>query len=306
MSLTFCYTQNKMSRGTARKKRDLLLKVNDHEELVNSFEDCLERVFYGYISYSNMQFNYLYCGVKDNGLVKAGLVDHLNKFKNSCKKFSKFKKLTKFTIYPHINQEGDVTFKDKIEYYFNYDESNMFIDKEDLENLAEKFVEIDQDKISCKSFVTCEMNENFINLKEEISKVKELLAGDDGEIETLEIRMKLIEKKTRKLQIKLYSNNAKKTAKILKNKSKKFQDKYYHKYVMKKQYTFEYGHGLTNTSEKCAFCQQLFTSSQSVTKLRCGHMFCTGCIEKWMERSVTCYRCRTNPRTMCKKNSKIL
>ena len=249
-----------------------------------------------------MQFTYLYCGVKDNGVVKAGLFDHLKKFKNSCIKLSKFKKLTKFTIYPHINKEGDVTFKNKIEIYFNYEDDTMFINKEDLENVAEKFVEIDQDIISCKSFVTCENNEDFVNLKEEITEVKELLARDNGEIETLEIKMKNVEKQVRNMQIKKYLNNAKKTVKNLKNKSKEFQDKYYHKYVMKKQYTHEFGHGLMNTSEKCGFCKQLFTSSQTVTKLRCEHLFCTGCIEKWMERSVTCYRCRTNPRKMRKEN----
>ena len=30
----------------------------------------------------------------------------------------------------------------------------------------------------------------------------------------------------------------------------------------------------------------------NVTKLKCGHIFCTGCIEEWFSHSTTCPHCR--------------
>ena len=81
----------------------------------------------------------------------------------------------------------------------------------------------------------------------------------------------------------------------LNNKSLKYTKTYLYKCVLKQLTNFVY-EKTENQVNDCAVCLEEFKNGANVTKLKCGHLFCSECIEKWLSNSITCPCCRQNPR----------
>ena len=286
--LTMTAERNKEING-------LLLKTRHLEAIVKDLDDSLNKVFCNYLLHSCLLSTYIYCGVKDNGIIEANLLDHLNEFKSLCHTFSMFKQLKSFLISSCEHEESGATFDEDIEFTFNYEDDQIFINRKELENYAENFVKTEKEEVNLDNSIRCERHESFENLKKELTEVNHKLRENDVEINNLKSKIERVEETIRNLQIVNYCDISNKQNQMLHTKHENFKDKYYHKYVLKKQETFNYDHG-TNATKDCAVCLEDFENEKSVTKLRCGHLFCTVCIEKWLAKSITCPCCRTNPK----------
>ena len=100
-----------------------------------------------------------------------------------------------------------------------------------------------------------------------------------------------VKKTTIKLQI-CESRN------ILQNNNDRLVEKYtnlkkdhYYKCILKLQQTFDDSVTLYKTNS-CVICLEELKNGINVTKLKCGHIFCTKCIEEWFSQSTTCPHCR--------------
>ena len=61
--------------------------------------------------------------------------------------------------------------------------------------------------------------------------------------------------------------------------------------MLKQQTDFVYEEA-ANENNDCSVCLEEFKNGTNVIKLKCGHVFCTECIEKWLSNSLTCPCCR--------------
>lgn len=52
-----------------------------------------------------------------------------------------------------------------------------------------------------------------------------------------------------------------------------------------------------STQEQCSICMEKYSANTQITRLPCGHSFCTGCINRWLEVNNTCPLCRKAPRS---------
>jgi hypothetical protein len=48
----------------------------------------------------------------------------------------------------------------------------------------------------------------------------------------------------------------------------------------------------TSSLLECAICQEAGPALTDPLRLRCGHVFCSPCIERWLDRSAACPTCR--------------
>ena len=71
----------------------------------------------------------------------------------------------------------------------------------------------------------------------------------------------------------------------------KFIKGHYYKCILKLQQTFD-DSGTSYKTKSCSICLEEFKNGINATKLKCGHIFCTGCIEEWFSQSTTCPHCR--------------
>ena len=78
---------------------------------------------------------------------------------------------------------------------------------------------------------------------------------------------------------------------VLNNKQMKYSKKYLYKCLIKQQQSFVYEEA-ANDNKDCAVCLEEFEIGTNVTKLKCGHLFCSECIEEWLSKSITCPCCR--------------
>ena len=126
-----------------------------------------------------------------------------------------------------------------------------------------------------------------------ISKVIENLRFGNENIKTIKSKVKEIEEIFVKFRIvhKLLHMGA--SGDLIKDLYEEFMKHYYIKLILKIQQTFENDDNMNNQKE-CTICLKEFENGNSVTKLKCGHTFCTECIEKWFEESITCPYCRKN------------
>ena len=127
-------------------------------------------------------------------------------------------------------------------------------------------------------------------LKSEIADIINELNKNYNDINKFKIKLNRIKNVFQTLQIKHYNDILLTQKEIMLNEIKPF----YHKVIIKKQETFKYDNRKCNKNE-CLICLEDFENGKSVTILKCGHLFCTKCIENWLKDSVTCPCCRQNP-----------
>ena len=276
-------------------KRELLLHAENVESFVNDFENFIDKVIYFYLSQSCIIVGYIHGGITDNGILEAKLEQHLIDFKQLCEKLSKFKLLEKFIFLPCEDLDANqVTFDEKIEFSFNYESDKTFMNKNELESYHDMYQGIGKPIIYIEKIIQYGTDTEVINLKKEIIEIKEKLQNNNLDINDLQTQLESIEEKVKTFEIEDYYDILNTYSQNVKIQNNILVETYYHKYVMKKQDTFEHNDIKNNTID-CAICLEDFEKGKSVTKLKCGHVFCTKCIKKWLEVTVTCPYCKQNP-----------
>ena len=273
-----------------KEKNDLLDEAIYLEHFVLNIENSIFEVYSCYLSYLCVTSLYIYCGVEDKKILEANLFNYSNVFKHLCKTFSKFKKLEKFFIYLRNSQELDgFAIEETVELSLNYEKNKPFVSKEELERYAEKSLTHDSRRVPID--FEYDYNEDFTDLKREIEDIIENLRGDNTDCEHIKLKFEKCREKVDSFQIEEYHKMLVTHAENLSKMNEMLMNDYYPKYIMQSRKTFEYKHS-TNDIKECAVCLEDFENGKSVTKLKCGHIFCAKCIEDWLEENVSCPCCR--------------
>ena len=200
--------------------------------------------------------------------------------------------MNKIVFAPCKNNEGNSD--EKFEFLVSYDESEFSTNVENLEKCVELYIN-SKKPVKLSEVETHYMySEDFKVLDSNISEVIENIHKGEVDIEVIKSKLDEVEKIEKEhrlliVLIDLQNSPDKKIEKAFKEFSKYF----YIKLILKIQQTFEYNDAM-NSLKECTICLKEFESGNSVTKLKCGHGFCTECIEKLFEESITCPYCRKN------------
>ena len=261
--------------------------------LINNFDEEIDKIVCNYISYYFKVSLCIYHGVGDLTDLKETQLEISNEFKRFCEVFSKYKRLTRIIFIPCQNKDESSTIDEKFEFLLNYDENNDFINKEGIEKYLKFYTTFKTAEKLADLKTKYEYNNEFELL---IIKVREIIENmENSRINVVSLISKLMDSQiiVDKLQIGRSRDNLRMINNRLVKKYRKFKNDYYHKCILELQKTFEYENS-SNITENCIICLEEFDNGKSVTKLKCGHVFCTKCIEEWFSQSTTCPHCRKN------------
>ena len=276
-------------------KSKILLQVENIESFVKDFEDFMDEVLYCYLAQSCAIAGYIYSGVTDNRILEVKLEEHFIDFKNVCEKISKFKVLKKFVFLPCEDLErNQVTIDERIEFLFNYANDKTFMNKKQLESYNEVYERIGKNIIYIDKFIQYGTDIEFINLKNQITEIKEKLYDNNVNLDYIITEFESIKETFKAFEVEAYYDILNSYNQEVKIQNDILVKEYYYKYVMKKQETFKYNNKKCNKTD-CPICLEDFENGRYVTKLKCRHYFCTKCIEKWFKESVTCPYCKRIP-----------
>ena len=284
--------QNKMSVNSIEELNELRLEVKNVELIVQSFNFSFNQFVCDYFSHSLDLSTYIYKDIGDKEILEAKLLKHFIKFKEFCETFSKLKRVIKYSVSP--SERTIDTVSESFKFLFNYSENATFVNTEEL-NAFFEHLETYNKKVTAVHQINYKLNEDFIQLKNGIKEMNKKLSEERIDIYNLKSLLGWIKHKLNILQMNHYNDILVTQNEIMQHKFEKYRKKYYYKFIMKKQETFKYDDTRNNTKE-CAVCLESIYSGKSVKKLKCGHLFCTKCIEKWLKDAVTCPCCRKNPR----------
>ena len=292
--LSFCTSKQsnsntidaKMSRKFNKERNKLLREAKNLDFIIKSFNSSINQSFYDYFSHLLTLSGLIYKNSGNQEIIELKFVKHCIKFRTFCEKFSKFRKLLKYSI--SSPNKTEIT-ADKIEFHFDYKEDGTFVYKEELKLFLEK-VERSNEEGQVIHTIGCLVSRDYKMLKSEIADIINELNKNYNDINKFKIKLNRIKNVFQTLQIKHYNDILLTQKEIMLNEIKPF----YHKVIIKKQETFKYDNRKCNKNE-CLICLEDFENGKSVTILKCGHLFCTKCIENWLKDSVTCPCCRQNP-----------
>ena len=276
----------------SEEKKHLLFEARKVEFTFQNFNTLYNQFVSDHFSHSLDISTYIYKHVGDEEVLECELTEHLRKFRVFCEIFSKLKRLTKYSTVPSTHAEN--TIDETFEFSFDYNKNEPFISNVELNKLLENLEKYDK-KVVAVHKINCLISEDFKLLKKGIGEMNIILGEENVDIVKLRAAVAWIKYKINSLQLTHYNRILHNENEVMRDKYDEYHKKYYHKFVMKRQNTFSYDRTLTGARE-CAVCLESFVGGKSVTQLKCRHVFCTGCVEKWLASSVTCPCCRKNPR----------
>jgi len=275
-------------------KNQLILEARNINTFIEGFDDCIDQAFGSYLSHLCMVSTYTYCEIADKGVLYAELSENIKELKKLCETFSKFKRIINYVFIPCKDQQDYATIDENIEFIFNYEENEKFINKEMLHTYAEKFEKNDKLVVVVNEIISYAFQEDYENLLEEINEINKMSNDKNTDILELKRKLEIVKKNVNTLNIDNHYDILIAHCNAVVDKNETLTKNYYHKYIMRKQVTSQYN-GTKVDRELCAVCLDNFKIGKSVTKLKCGHVFCTECIEKWLASSITCPCCRKHP-----------
>jgi len=276
----------------SEEEKSLLFEAKNAELNFKNFNTLYNQFVSDYFSHSLDIFTYIYNDVGDKEVLESELTEHLRKFRLFCEMFSKLKRITKYSTAPSANSEN--TIDEAFEFGFDYNKNATFISSAELNKLLENLEKYDK-KVVAVHKINCLISEDFKLLKKGIAEMNIMLDKENVDIIQLRAVVAWVKYKINALHLSHYNEILHNENEVMRDKYDKYHEQYYHRFVTKKQNTFSYDRTLTGARE-CAVCLESFVGGKSVTQLKCRHVFCTGCIEKWLASSVTCPCCRKNPR----------
>ena len=269
----------------------LLSDVKYVGKFISNFDKEIGAVFCNYITYFFKVSLCVYHDIGDLTILKETQLKISNDFKKLCEDFSKFKRLTKIVYLPCKNKDESLTVDEIFEFSLNYDENSDFINKEDLEKYLKFYTENKTAEKLADLNIHYVYNNEFKTLRGKSTEVIENVEKSSLDVRILLSKLDEIKSSLDKLQLDENRDNLLNSNTRLVEKYKKFKKDCYYKCILKLQQTFKYNSSL-NTLESCVICLEDFKNGNSVTKLKCGHSFCTECIEEWFLKSTTCPHCR--------------
>ena len=276
---------------SSTSREELKNRAESFVELVEDFDKTLNALYEFYFRYLVVIVTCIFCDGFDKEAVKILITKFFKydkKFKNFCKSKRYFRTLKKIVV---TSKEENIK---KFEFLVNYQENETFLDRNEMRKLVEYFESFDH---KVKDIVTFDYdNKNHLMIKAE--DLKDLINASNFNRDEVKEKLNGLTVLSRKTEIEFLSSLF--DGILFVKKLNKFKFKYYKDYIMSKQETILYKEK-SNKNEECAVCLEEFINGDCVTKLRCGHVFCTSCIEKWLVKSRTCPIDRQNPRFVSNK-----
>ena len=258
---------------------------------IKSFKRTIKNVFCDHLDFLNSLVYYISNNVEDTTILEMKFEKYMKKFKCFCKRYSKLLVFKKFSL--NLSKEGPEVLNENIEFVCNYEENGTFIDRHGMNKFAEiinKFGRYIKVKIS----FTIEQNQDFEKNKNDLEELKERLNNDIVDSKELEPIVHSLFEFSTTYRTKKHRDELLVCESIINKKHLKYTKKYLYKCILKQQTNFVYEE-TPNQANDCAVCLEEFKNGTNVTKLKCGHLFCSDCIEKWLSNSITCPCCRQNP-----------
>ena len=274
--------------------------VTDIFEIVKNtiatFENKIIKLSHNHLDFLISLACYIYYDVDDTEKVlKAEFDKCMKNYKRFCYKYSKFL-MFKEACLP-LSSIDKTDLKEFMGFVFNYKENFEILDRHKINKFVKKLANFGKnDVVSFDIAIKYEEDyEKFINDIVEISEKLKNEYKDSSGIKGLKLKVKKVVDLFNSYQIMEHCDNLAVFGNTLMNKYSKLAKAYLHKCVLKQQSNFVYERTANQTTD-CAICLEEFKNGTNVTKLKCGHLFCSECIEKWLSNSMTCPCCRQNPR----------
>ena len=280
-----------MNNEYTEELRTAIMASKNLEELFKFFEITIKNVFYDHFSFLNSLAYYIFHNVKGTEALENKLEKYMKKFKGFCEKHSKFITYKKFSLLPSQNNETPL--KENFEFILNYEENAAFLDKNEMKKLFEAVNKFGK-SVKVKPSFTVEPNKDFEKLKSDVKELNDKINKDLLDPKELNSTLNKLLESSINYRITDYYEELKVDMNTISGKHQKYSKKYFHKCVLKQQTVFLHEETANNTKD-CAVCSDEFDVGKPVTKLKCGHLFCTECIEKWFSDSITCPCCRQRP-----------
>ena len=290
-----------MGTSKSKQRTDLLIEALSFQDLIEDFERSLTRACTNHFANSLILSTLIHCDVSDRAVLESKLLKYDREFKAFCHTYLKFKRLIKIYVKPREKQQE---LEESYEVNYNYKgKEKTFVNIQNLYEVVDKLSKLEK-KVSFHRVIKFGMKIEFSKLKSDVSELVHVINGDKFKLSDLKLKTKEMREKLEDRKIKLYNNLLISYNLRLLHKQEKYKRKYYKEYVMKLQETFNFDDKVHENSE-CPICLEEFLDGFSVTKLKCGHLFCTACIEKWFKDKTKCPCCRQKPlfTSMSKKKS---
>ena len=277
-----------MNNQYTEELRTVIMTSKYLEDFLKIFETTIKNVFYDHFSFLNSLAFYIFHDVEGTETLEYKLKKYIKKIKDFCEKHSKIMTFKKFSLLP--SQNSETLLKDKFEFVLNYEENAAFIDKNEMKKLFEAVIKFGKSVTVRRSF-TIEHNQDFEKLKSDVKELNDKINKDLIDPKELKSTLNKLMESSENYRIIDYYEELKVDMNTINCKHKKYSKEYLHKCVLKQQKNFVYEETACDKKD-CAVCLDDFDIGKSVTKLKCGHLFCTECIEKWFSGSITCPCCR--------------
>ena len=263
--------------------KNVVEEAKEIHDLVEKFDKFLDCSFFAYFQMSMILLAYINSCEVDSCDIRRKLAKHVKRFKYVCELFSKFRKLTKHSLVPK-NTGGECK-----DFVYNYEKDKPLLAESELLSFVES-LENNENTYNC--VVSFKFNEDYKKLVDEINQLRIMYENKNNlDIAELKTNLEAVKEKLKTLKIRLYLDLIPDYSKALMRKHIKYSQIYLSGYIIKRQKPIEYKETASNTKQ-CAICLEDFENKMSVIKLKCGHIFCTECIKKWLKNSLTCPYCR--------------
>ena len=280
-----------MNTENNTEKIQLLSKAKSFIKSFKHFNYIIDCIFNNCLIFSIKLSVCTNHGVGDSEKLKQTQFEVYHRFKLLCQMFSKYKKLKKIIYLPCESIESHLTIDENVEFSFDYENVFNFVDRHQLKSYIEKYKTTDRfvEKVHYETFYTDK--DDFYTLNDEINTIERQIQEDNIDIEVLKLKLCRFVRTLKNCHIFVYESVLANINEYLEESYRRFNTDFYYKCMLKLQQQFEYQKE-SNENESCVICLEEFQSGKLVTKLKCGHVFCTKCIEQWFSKSLTCPHCR--------------
>ena len=279
-----------MNDEYTKELRDIKLASKHLEEYLKSFEEGIKSVFYEHFFFLNSIAYYIFYK-EDSEYLESKLGFHMEMFSMTCAVYSKFIVFTKFSLLQ--SQENDSELNEKMEFILHHNKFEAILDRSEMHKFT-KIVSKHGWGVKFKPSFTTETNKDFEKLKKDVKDLNEKSNKDLVDPSELKSTLDKLMESFEHYKIKDHYKYLKFHSDAVHEKHVNYSNKYYHKCVLKQQTSFVY-EKIWNKKTCCAVCLEELKDGANVTKLKCGHLYCTSCIEKWLSSSITCPYCRQSP-----------
>ena len=139
---------------------------------LESFEMKIKNVSENFFCFLKSIAYYIFNDVGDNKTLEAIFKKYVQKYKNFCKKFSKFITFKKLSVI--LSQEGDADLNENIEFVFNYEENCEIVDRHKINEIVEILSKYGR-SVEIRYNFTIELSEKFKELKDDVDELNDVI-----------------------------------------------------------------------------------------------------------------------------------